>query len=89
MLLFPKCDRSDRRAVCVFPLQRQCEEPEQIISALVQILEIFDIHDLMLFEKLFVYRQILVRYRIDADDIETYALLVVSIKFTTSSSMHG
>ena len=74
--LFEECNGPYRRAVCIFPFQRQCEEPERFASAFVKIGQVLYVDYLVLCKQLFVPRQICVRYGVHAYNIEPNALFV-------------
>ena len=69
-------DRTDGRAIAVFKLQREAAKGKETAAAFVEILEIFNIDDVFVREKLFVPRQVFIRDGVKTDHVEADALVV-------------
>ena len=72
--LFKPGDCPDRGTIAAGKLQRKAAEPEQVIAALLQICQIFDVDNVFFPEELPVPGQIV--HRIDADGVDTDPLVV-------------
>ena len=69
-------DRPRRCAVAVTDLQREAGEAEQPVAALVEIGKVLDVDDVAGLEQSVVSAKRLIVHRIEADDVEPYALVV-------------
>lgn len=59
----------------MFQFQRKTAEGKELFAAEPQILEILDVHDILLAEQLLMPRQSDIRNRVEADHIKTDALI--------------
>ena len=73
--LLKPSDRSHRRTVTMFQFQRKTAEGKELFAAEPQILEILDVHNILLAEQLLMPRQCDIRNRVEADYIKTDALI--------------